>query len=79
MKILKGLNSNTCNYLEENKKLLKAHKGAQVMSVDPTKNQSLKTTQFFSQCVRINKPCKMVGMAKNWPAYEQWNSLEMPW
>jgi len=34
------------------------------------------STVFFSQCVRINKPCHLVGMAKSWPMYKEWHSLQ---
>lgn len=26
----------------------------------------------MDDCLRINKPCKFEGLAKNWPAYEKW-------
>ena len=32
------------------------------------------STVFFSQCVRINKPCHLVGMARSWPMHN-WHSL----
>ena len=30
------------------------------------------TNAFMDDCVRINKPCKFEGLAKNWVAYEKW-------
>ena len=70
MKILQGLNSDTFNYLETNKKKLNinnaiptfhdSYKAAQFpevkMQMPFTKGQEINTVKFFSQCVRFNKP-----------------------
>ena len=60
MKILKGLNSNTFNYLEEHKDQLNIGKNTkidEVHTIDATK--PIKTQTFFSDCVRLNAPCFM--------------------
>ena len=56
IKILKGLNSNTFNYLETNKHILGISKEVAVMHNEDTLN-------FFSNCVRLNKPCIYRGLA----------------
>ena len=54
IKILRGLNSNTFNYLEQQKSLLKADTEPLLFSETTTAVNSI---NFFSQCVRLNKPC----------------------
>ena len=71
MKILKGLNSNTFNYLE-------AHKGEvgaddMVRGFDWSK-YGITTQQFFSQCVRINKPCSIYKFAREWELTKRWTT-----
>ena len=66
IKILKGLNSNTFNYLETNKHILGISKEVAVMNNQDTLN-------FFSNCVRLNKPCIYRGLASNWPAQQKWH------
>lgn len=34
----------------------------------------LPTTEFYSQCVRLNKACVLRGLADKWPAIEKWNA-----
>lgn len=68
LKILKGLNSNTFNYLEANKDMLRVSLNIPSFDADESKTLTLSPTVFFSQCVRINKPCKLTGMANSWTA-----------
>jgi hypothetical protein len=68
IKIMKGLNSNTFNYLESNSNLLLIDKA--IPSYPSTKLPS--TLEFFSDCVRYNRPCELKGMAKSWPASSKW-------
>lgn len=30
------------------------------------------SNQFVDECMRISKPCKFEGLARKWPAYEEW-------
>ena len=43
-------------------------------SVDPNDAQSVNTVKFFSQCVRINKPCLLDRLASNWRALDYWKT-----
>lgn len=65
-KILKGLNSNTFNYLEVNADSMRLTKLLNNYQAQISSNQ------FYDDCVRINKPCKFEGLAKAWPAFENW-------
>ena len=40
----------------------------------PTRNPPT-SLQFFSDCVRYNKPCILSGLASDWPAVEKWNLI----
>ena len=72
MKILKGLNSSTFNYLEAHKNELYLQKPIPVL---PKKGQTkIQARDFFTDCVRLNKPCILRGMSYEWPAYQNWNS-----
>lgn len=33
------------------------------------------TQEFFSDCVRLNRPCVLRLLAKTWPAYQKWPDL----
>mmetsp|Transcript_11570 Transcript_11570/g.17471 ORF Transcript_11570/g.17471 Transcript_11570/m.17471 type:complete len:102 (+) Transcript_11570:115-420(+) len=68
-RILKGLNSNTFNYL--NRPEVKAH--LQVDKNVPELDFSQTHTMgFYSDCVRLNRPCLIRGGAKDWPAVSEW-------
>jgi len=60
------LNSNTFNYLGAHSDTLRLTKLLNNYQAQITSNQ------FVDDCLRINKPCKFEGLAKNWPAYEKW-------
>lgn len=66
LKVLKGLNSNTFNYLGAHSDTLRLTKLLNNYQAQITSNQ------FVDDCLRINKPCKFEGLAKSWPAYENW-------
>jgi len=36
------------------------------------KMQSVRGIDFYSNCVSLNRPCLIPGMAKEWPAYNNW-------
>ena len=90
MNILRGLNSNTFNYLESQRYFLGL--GDEVVNLDtyvfgkdplPSEEEyavkldsvaDLPTTEFYSQCVRLNKPCVLRGLADKWPALEKWGA-----
>jgi hypothetical protein len=65
-RILKGLNSNTFNYLESHSDSLRLTK---LLNNYPTQ---MNTNSFIDDCMRINKPCKFEGLAKSWNAYDKW-------
>ena len=71
-KILKGLNSNTMNYMEANKKQLNADKHIPMFMFKT--GYGITSGQFFSQCVRINKPCHLQGLAATWPVTKEINT-----
>ena len=74
LKILKGLNSNTFNYLDLHRDELQVDRKIPTFSVDPNDAQSVNTVKFFSQCVRLNKPCLLDRLATNWRAMEYWKT-----
>jgi hypothetical protein len=70
-KVLKGLNSSTFNYLENNKESLRVDKPMYtIMNEGEPEPTSM---MFFSGCVRINRPCLFRGLAKNWAATKKWS------
>merc|ERR1712166_668884 len=42
-------------------------------NVKTIKVTSVRTVDFYSSCVSLNRPCFIPGMAKTWPAYEKWS------
>ena len=38
------------------------------------KGQTITTIQFFSTCVRLNKPCVIQGLASDWQATKEWGA-----
>ena len=67
MNIVKGLTSNTFNYLStHNSALYIGNKNTP--EYDFTKGEEPTTVKFFSDCVRLNRPCKLTGMALGWTA-----------
>jgi len=68
LKILKGLNSNTFNYLDANRAQLNVDKDIPIFKA----GAAINTMNFFGSCVRINKPCMMQQLASEWPATKQW-------
>jgi hypothetical protein len=69
IKILKGLNSNTFNYLENHRENLLIDNSLPKYNLT---SKELSSMEFFSDCVRYNRPCELKEMAKNWPAIEKW-------
>jgi hypothetical protein len=65
-KILKGLNSNTFNYLTSHSESLRLTKLLNNYGYPITSNQ------FMDDCLRISKPCKFGNLSKTWPAYKKW-------
>ena len=76
LKILAGLNSNTFNYLTSHQESLRI--GRDIRKWNMTGGEQLShwptTIEFFSDCVRIGRPCHFVGMAKYWPASQKWKT-----
>jgi hypothetical protein len=72
--ILKGLNSNTFNYLQANSlQVLKQQQG-----IKNYNSRTVTSMQFFSECVKFNKPCLFKDHAKTWPATSKWDSAIKP-
>ena len=69
--ILRGLNSNTFNYLQTHKDRLNLD--TKVPSLG-SYNSKISSINFFSKCVKFNKPCKLPELALNWPAVQNWSS-----
>ena len=72
VKILKGLNSNTFNYLDTHREALNVDR--KMPFFDYLSAVSIDTISFFSQCVRVNKPCIIDRLASNWRAKEYWRT-----
>jgi hypothetical protein len=86
--IIRGLNSNLFNYLRTNTywDLLGSSSAYEHARYGPGKSNKIKefnmtkheesfikdSIPFFSQCVRLNRPCKLVELAKDWPALSSW-------
>jgi hypothetical protein len=66
VKLLKGLNSDTFNYLTGHSETLKLTK------LLNNYQMQINSNQFIDECMRISKPCKFEGMAKSWPGYSEW-------
>ena len=66
--ILRGLNSNTFNYLQTHKSKLSLNGGIPVLG-----SSNVTSINFFSRCVKYNRPCKIPELAISWPAVEYWN------
>jgi hypothetical protein len=72
LKILKGLNSNTFNYLDTHRETLNVDR--KMPFFDYLSSTSIDTISFFSQCVRVNKPCVIDRLAANWRAKDYWRT-----
>lgn len=79
IKILKGLNSNTFNYLETNKNLLGLTKSMPEFVIREGNPKNVNTLEFFSDCVRLNRPCALRNLAEKWPATEKWSTYDKGW
>lgn len=66
-KILKGMNSNSFNYFEAHMSEISANKNYTVINGA----KAVSTINFFSQCVRLNRPCLIQNIAKDWPAVKE--------
>jgi hypothetical protein len=66
-KILAGLNSQTFNYLSSHDSKLNI--GDNIKSITLAAIQPL---EFYSNCVALNRPCFISGMARTWKAFNSW-------
>lgn len=73
MNILNGLNSNTFNYLESQKSLIGLDDEVTKITSFDLSEDDLTTENFYSNCVRLNAPCKLEKMAAEWPALTKWS------
>ena len=67
-KVLKGLNSNTFNYLEAHSTSLRLTNNPLISNYD----SDMPTIDFVSECLRLNRPCKFEAMATFWDAFKYW-------
>lgn len=91
LKILRGMHSNTFNYLEHNKEELligpyempifyhardKEHHAEKrkQKAPFPYSRTEINSVEFFSECVRYNRPCMIEGLAQHWPAFKKWKT-----
>jgi hypothetical protein len=72
MKVLRGFNSHTFNYLENHASTLYADKEIPVIMKEGDVGEP-SSLRFFSDCVRLNRPCELKGLASKWPAIEKWS------
>jgi len=75
LRIIRGLNSNTFNYLDANKRELRLDQKIDELVWNPPLSE-INSLTFFSSCVIYNKPCKLKGLANNWPATLKWSTGE---
>jgi hypothetical protein len=62
LKILKGLRGNTFNYLSQEQ----VRRDLLVDKEVPIFSEPINSINFFSQCVRLNRPCVFEDLAKQW-------------
>jgi len=67
-KMIAGLNSHTFNYLENNKGQLQITENIKNLTVS-----RVTQAEFYTSCVSLSRPCRLNGMSKTWPAFEQWS------
>jgi hypothetical protein len=75
-KILRGLNSETFNYLQDHRDSLKITEKLQTYQVDALPNAQ----QFMTDCMRLSRPCIFDGLGLNSTAVKKWGfgtKLEM--
>lgn len=72
LNLIKGLNSNTFNYLQGHS--VARMKVDQPLRVFDAANEEVTSQMFFSSCVKFNRPCKLQGLASKWQAVKKWNS-----
>ena len=71
--ILKGLNSNTFNHLQGHS-LENLHVQSNLTLEFQTSKYKVESMDFFTRCVRVNRPCLMLDQASEWPAVTKWDS-----
>ena len=71
LKLLKGMNSSTFNYLENKKDRLLINRAVPELSKSFSGSWP-SSQEFFSDCVRMNRPCVLRSLAKTWPASTKW-------
>jgi hypothetical protein len=75
-KLLRGLNSDVFNYLNEHRDPLGFQKTLPNYKLSPMSSQF-----FATMCLRLSRPCLMEGLAKKSGAFEKWrfNSSSTPY
>lgn len=66
-RLLRGLNSDVFTYLNENRSHLRLDPEIQVM-----KSSVVSTISFMQECLRLNRPCVIKGLAENSTAFKKW-------
>jgi hypothetical protein len=68
-RMIAGLNSHIFDYLL-------AHAEHDLKITDQVKSQNvnrLTQVDFYMNCVSLNRPCSLPGLAKSWPAFSAWD------
>lgn len=71
LNIIRGLNSQTFNYLEANSKFDLGLDWNTLPQYNASED-SIDTVLFTSECLRTNRPCVFRDLAKHWPATRNW-------
>lgn len=66
-KVLAGLSSQTFNYLSTHDKELNITENVKSMSL-----VAITPQDFYTNCVALNRPCYLTGMARQWKAFNSW-------
>jgi len=67
-KVLAGIHSHTYAFLLKNEEELMIDEVIKTVKVS-----SVRTVDFYSNCVSLNRLCYLPDMAKTWPAYNWWD------
>ena len=69
MNLVRGLNSNTFNYLEAN---LEISENLPTFDCHDEECSTILTIDFSGECLRMNQPCIFTDLATYWPATSNW-------
>jgi len=77
LNVLKGLTSNTFNYLESHQEELgiNTFSDMPVFEFSELGEDGPSTVEFMDICVSMNQPCYLPKMANAWPALKKWRQV----